>query len=158
MPDAVLAHSFGVRARLRFPGRAGDAAFLKELAARAGALEDVVHVEPRPESASLVVIHVGDFGALAAAAEVAGVFRIAAPVAERPEIPLHFLAQGLVGRLDRVIERHSEGVIDLRDASSLALVAMALLQLARGNVATPATTALWYGLSLLLSDRRTPRR
>ena len=42
----------------------------------------------------------------------------------------------------------------LADLGVLGLLAMAVTQIARGSLAVPATTALWYALQLLLETGR----
>jgi len=154
MLAAEVAHRSAQRLRLRFPHQRGDADFFAKLERSALGVEGVLAATARPATGSLILRHKTDFGTLAARLHDAGVCDIRPhPEDHRPEVEAHHLSDELDSRLYQA----SGGQLDLRAVGAFALVLMAILQIARGRVAVPATTALWYGLSLLMANARGAR-
>ncbi|WP_147361491.1 hypothetical protein [Dichotomicrobium thermohalophilum] len=151
LPSAEVAHRSAQRLRLRFPRQRGDADFFTKLERSALGVEGVLTATGRPATGSLIIRHKSDFDTLAERLRDAGVCNIRpGPEDHRPEVEAHHLSDDLDSRLYQV----SGGQLDLRAVGAFALVLMGILQIARGRVAVPATTALWYGLTLLLANGR----
>jgi len=151
LPRAEVAHCTGQRLRLRFPHERGNADFFAKLERSALFVEGVLAATGRAGTGSLVIRHKSDFDTLAQRLRDEGVCDVRTePEDHRPEIEAHHLSNELDSRLYQV----SGGQLDLRAVGAFALVAMGILQIARGRVAVPATTALWYGLTLLLANAR----
>jgi len=151
LPTAEVAHRSAERLRLRFPRQRGDVDFFAKLERSALFVEGVLAATGRPGTGSLVIRHKSDFDTLANRLRAEGMCDVRTePEDHRPEVEAHHLSDELDARLFQV----SGGQLDLRAVGAFALVAMGILQIARGRVAVPATTALWYGLSLLLANAR----
>jgi hypothetical protein len=124
-PGAFLAHASGGRTRLRVPSRRGDTDYFTACAARLAEFDGVLAVTPRALTASLLVEHDGDFGAIAARARAAGLFALE-PASGEPELARGPAVPGLAGVLG----------------------ALAVVQLLRQRVLPPAITLLWYAASV----------
>ena len=130
-PAAFVAHASGERTRLRVPSRRGDAGYFAACAARLAEIDGVLAVTPRALTASLLVEHDGEFGAIADRARAAGLFAVQTPDAEDDPVPAPALP-GLAGVLG----------------------ALAVVQLFRQRVLPPAVTLLWYAAAV--ASRRQP--
>jgi hypothetical protein len=151
LPRAEVAHRAGQRLRLRFPRHRGDADFFAKLERTALFVEGVLAATGRPATGSLIIRHKSDYDTLAAGLREEGVCDVSPePEDHRPEIEARHLSQELNTRLYEA----SGGQLDLRALAAFGLVMMGVVQLARGQVFAPATTALWYGLTLLLANGR----
>ena len=130
-PAAFTAHASGGRTRLRVPSRRGDADFFTACAARLAEFDGVLAVTPRALTASLLVEHDGDFGAIAERARAAGLFALE-PANDEEELARGPAMPGLAGVLG----------------------ALAVVQLFRQRVLPPAVTLLWYAAAV--ASRRQP--
>lgn len=129
-PGARVAHRLPKRARIVIPARRNDRAFFSAATRLLGTVADVASVVANPVTASLVIEHAGDFGAIAAFASESGLFELEDDAAEivSPALrPLSLL--------------------------SLLLTGFAAFELIPGNVGGKAADALWnsYRESPLLS-------
>lgn len=147
---ACIAHASPERTRLRFPDRRGDVEFFETLCDRIMRLTGVRSVEGRTDTGSLIIEHDAPSEDVLQAAVTAGLFTIgeAAPI-EPPDMNIGAWKK----TLDQTVASTFGGGIDLKMLTALAFILMAVQQLARGNVAPPAATALWYGLTLLFLNR-----
>ncbi len=116
-------------------------------------LSGVQQVEARPATGSLIVTHDGSSDDLIAAAKLAGLFLVE-EIAESYAPGFEVLAWK--ERIDSFLKGTFGSGLDLRAVAAFAFIAMALRQLAAGNVMPPAATALWYGLSILLAGGAPP--
>lgn len=110
-------------------------------------------VEARPATGSLIVTHEGTSDSLIAAAQVAGVFLVE-DITET--YAPSFEAAVWKERFDRFLKDTVGGGIDVPTVAAFVFIAMALRQIAAGRIMPPAATALWYGLSLLLTKGMPP--
>jgi hypothetical protein len=149
LPVALVAHACTGRTRLSFPDRKEQRSFFEQICDATLRLPGVRQVEGRPATGSLIVAHDGTTEALLEAAHESGVFIVPAPpsgpgpASETPEW------QSLLGML---FKDASSPTGAARAASIVALLGMALVQASRGQIMPPATTALWYAMSLLLGS------
>ncbi len=151
LPVAEIAHRAGQRVRLRFARHRGDSGFFARLERRALGVEGVLSATGRPATGSLIIRHKANLDAVACRLRDEGVCNILGePEDHRPEVE----ARNVTRELDARLYEASGGQLDLRAVGAFALVAMGILQIARGQVVVPATTALWYGLTLLLANAR----
>lgn len=151
LPKAEVAHRASQRLRLRFPRQRGDADFFARLERNALFVEGVLAATGRPATGSLIIRHKSDFDTLAQRLREEGVCDVSPePEDHRPEIEARHLSRQLNAQLYEA----SGGQLDLRALAAFGLVLMGVVQIARGQVFAPATTALWYGLTLLLMNGR----
>ena len=161
-PSANLEHLTGERARLRLPSLRREREALEKLAHAMVDLPGVYSVEANPLTAGILIRYQGDFGAISKGALEAGLF-----VIEDPQ-PGPDVMNGLRGRMRNVeamLRRGSAGSIDVNTAAFLFFSLVAMVQLARGRIAMPAFSALWYALNSLRSasfeepdDKGAPRK
>jgi hypothetical protein len=149
VPVARLAHACTGRTRLSFPGRKEQRSFFEQICDGTLRLPGVRQVEGRPATGSLIVTHDGTAEALLEAARASGIFVVEAPAsgpAPASEAPDWQSVLGMA--LADVVNPAGAA----RAAAIVGLLGMALVQAGRGNIMPPATTALWYALSLLLGS------
>jgi hypothetical protein len=147
---AYVAHALPGRIRIKVPACRGQETVLAGFAEILSRAEGVLEVVANPRTGSLLVHHtarvgVGDIGAFAARHRL---FRLAEPVLPVPrDVPEMVRLGGAT--LNAGLRSLTHGEVDIRTASFVALVVMALIQLARGQVMAPATTLLWTAYELV---------
>jgi hypothetical protein len=145
-PLLRLAHRADRRLRLKLaePPPGGDAlqAFVDRLAGTRG----VRRARLRPTTGSVILDLALPAGEVLAALETAGVARLAPPP---PTVPVGVAVEATLAQADAGLSRATDGALDLRTALGLALAGAAVVQLARGRVAGPATTLGMAAWSLL---------
>jgi len=139
------AHAVPGRLRLRAAGRL-DRATLAGLVDRIAAVEGVAGIVARPNTGSLILTLHDTADAVEERLATLGIARIGPPAAPPP---VGQVVQFGMLKLDSDIKRHSEGALDLRSTIALLLSAGAVMQLARGRIAGPATTLAMTAFSLL---------
>lgn len=145
-PGAIkvrLAHVTRGRARLRLAQRL-DRDGMLALADRLGALPGAMRVLVRPNTGSVIVEANRDEAALREALE--GSDAIVLLPAEKP-MKVGQAAQFGILKLDYEIRHGTDDALDFRSAIGVLLLTGAAIQLARGNVAGPATTLFLSALS-----------
>ena len=146
----VRAHAAAGRLRLRAPDGL-DKAALPGLLDRLAEVEGVRHAVARPNTGSLILTIVDPPEAVEARIAARGIAKIGPPPAPPP---LGQVVQIGILKLDADIRRQSEGAIDLKSGLALLLAAGAVMQLARGRVAGPATTLALAAYGLLDPARK----
>lgn len=149
LPVGYLAHECAGRTRLSFANRKNERAFFEAVCNAALSLPGVSHVEGRPATGSVIVTHTGPASTVLDAARARGVF----DVQVQPSEPA---GGDQLGAWHSLIGEPMTGAQSTpnfaRTTTILTLLFMALVQAMRGQVMPPATTALWYALSLLLGQ------
>lgn len=148
-PAALIAHEIPGRLRARLTG-ALERAALTALADRIAATPGVRRVTVRPNTGSVIVESDPALGPIAAKLTAGGVLRLK-PEPTPP--PVEQAAQFGLMRLDAEVARRTEGAFNFHSALATLLMLGALVQIARGNVAGPATTLAMSALSLLERSR-----
>jgi hypothetical protein len=147
LPRAYVVHRLGGRMRLKVPEKRKDAQWLAETAERLERLAGVEGVQTAPMTGSLL-IHCEDSGELEELVSQSKLFQLTpGPIPKRPA--LEPLVRG-VAHSDHKTERHTLGGGDLRTLLSLVFVALAIVQLVRGQIWVPAISLLWYAATLAL--------
>jgi hypothetical protein len=147
MTTAHVCHRIAGRTRLRVPERRGDAVYFAQVHSALAGHEGVGRCDVNPATASILIEHSVSLEALAEFAVQAGLFRLGelmpaiVPGRERAR-------QGL-RRLDRELTRASNGELDLATVAGAGLLALAAVQLLRGQVLAPASTLTWYALATM---------
>lgn len=180
--SAVVVHTLPGRTRLRIPDRQRDAVYFSEMARRLSEHPQVKRVAVNPDTASILIEHDGTIDAIAA--EFTDKLRLvlhatpARSVAVRPPqfspaalLQLFALACILLSayqlRRGRLIGAATENWWNAFNAwrkmkepgTAIALLAAGLVQLARGQVLSPAVSLVFYALNLRRMSAATgPRR
>jgi hypothetical protein len=146
-PRAYRVHRTPGRIRFKIPGRRGDRAFFDEIAELLRRFSTVTKVDCNPLTGSLLLHHLGDIDgepmqpALNALAEIVELELSSPPVARR--------LRADVVEVDQSIQRFTRGALDLSTATALGLLALAGIQLLRGQQPVIAVSLAWYATELL---------
>lgn len=147
--SAYLSHVATGRVRIKIPERRGDEAYFYALETALSARLDIQRVQVSARTGSALLFHDGslDLNALAAQAKDQGWFQLdlTPPVPES----LSGLISRQLDRLDHLMRRFSGSRLDNPSLIFLALAVLAVRQIAKGQVAPPAATTLWYLYELL---------
>jgi len=140
-----VVHAIDGRLRLRVD-RGADASAMEDLAERIAALPGVDRVVARPNTGSVIVHSRGPVEDVVEALSAG----LGAKVRSQPKPPpvAQSLQLGLM-KLDADLRRTTDKSVDLRALLVLLLLFAAIVQLARGRVAGPATTLAMTAFSLL---------
>lgn len=147
-----LAHQMPGRLRLRTLQPA-TAAEMADLVDRVAKIPGLTRVVGRPRTGSLIVEGSGPEGEIARLLQEHGAARIVTEHAHFAP-PIDQALQFGVARLDDEIASRTEKALRLHSLLALVLLFAAIVQLARGQIAGPATTLLMSALSLLEQPQR----
>lgn len=160
LPSAQLVHHALGRTRFRVPDKRRDTAYFERVAAALSRGPGVESVQYNPVTGSVLALHHGDPAALARAAEAEGLFRLAADTPKS-----HGVTERVAERfqsLNRQLKFLSRGELDLPGLLFLGLIAMAVEAIRREQIIAPASTLLWYALSVVIMfvqrQQNTPAR
>jgi Heavy metal associated domain 2 len=143
---AHVAHSVAGRTRLRVHNRHHDRAFFHDLENRLARFPQVQSLETNPRTGSVLVHHSGSaFDLLMLAAE-AGLGEM---IDFEPPEPVASQLQSQFALLDEIVQRATEGRLDLSTLAIFGLFTLAGIQLVRGNQPVIAVTLIWYAAELL---------
>jgi Heavy metal associated domain 2 len=140
-------HDLPGRTRFKIPERRGDQAFFNDVCERLRKYPSVREVEANPVTGSLLLQYAGELesepvqAALNALAELVELELSAPPVAKR------LRADAI--EVDQTIRRFTHGALDLGSAAALGLLALAGVQLLRGQQPVSAISLAWYATELL---------
>lgn len=152
--SAYVVHRLRGRLRLRLPQRKGEADYFATLRERLLALPGVVEIRANPLSGSVLCHYEGgDEAALMTQLEQALELRL--EEGEPPRSPALQPLESGMQHLEQLLQQQSGGGTDLRALLFLTLAGLALRQILRGEIMTPAVPLIWYALQTL---RETPPR
>lgn len=144
-PVLEIQHAVPGRARLR-PAKLLDAAALTALGERIAAVPGLRRVLTRPATGSLILEFTGPPEPLFEAIGAHGIARVRAPA---PPPPIRQVAKLGILRADLAVQARTGQTLDLDTAVALVLLAGAAVQVARGQVAAPATSLLLGAVTML---------
>ncbi|WP_371036377.1 hypothetical protein [Rhodosalinus sp. FB01] len=150
-PRLCLVHRSGRRVRLRFQSPVPQGAALAAFADGLADLTGVARALVRPRTGSVIIETLAPAGEVLEALAGSDLVRIVD--APRPVAVGQVMQLGLA-RTDMELARRTEGALDLRSTLAVALLGAAIVQLARGRVAGPATTLAMTAFSLLERGKR----
>lgn len=115
----------------------------------------VREVTVNPSTGSVLIVHEGEFAAIARRGEETGLFSITGGESRGNTPPRYVQATvGAYRAVDERLKGLTGGEIDLAGASFLALAGTGIYQIARGRFGAPAWyTAFWYALNIFLKTR-----
>jgi|TARA_R100001086_G_scaffold32145_1_gene14591 hypothetical protein len=138
-------HILEKRARLRADPKLDREALLS-LANRFASVPNVRRALVRPSTGSVILETFGPVETVLAHVAEEGIAKITQP----PKTPpVHQMMQLGVMRMDMDVKKRTGDALDLRTTVGLALLGGAIVQLARGQIAGPATTLALSAISLL---------
>jgi hypothetical protein len=146
-PVAVKVHELPGRARFRVPERRGDVAYFRDVEEAFDLCPGVLVVEARAKTGSLLIRHEGDLDPVWRFARERRLFVPETPERTAPDALDRVLADA--HQLDAWFRRSSGGEISVGTIVTFALLAMSVVQLARGQVLAPAVTLAWYAATVL---------
>lgn len=141
LPEARIEHRLPGRLRLRLPAMRGDTVYFRELEEAIATHPGLGSVTVSPTTASVLFedLELGDRN-FARLAREQGWFEVRAP-AHRPT--------GRAARRDVIDPGVKAAMREMRPSLALILVALALLQAARGQLMVPALSLLWFAYVLV---------
>jgi hypothetical protein len=146
---AYLSHLATGRVRLKIPAKRGDEEYFQALKTALAARSDIDEVQVSAKTGSVLILHSGalDLAALAQQAAGQGWFEFdpTPPALES----LNSLIRRQIDQVDAWMRRFSGSRLDNPSLIFLAFAVLAARQIAKGHIAPPAATALWYMYELL---------
>lgn len=142
-----MVHRSPGRVRLRVPARRGDRALFERIERSLGDVDGVRGVETNSKTGSVLIHYSGKLDALILRAAANGLGDMLDLALSVPPVALR--VRGGVRSLDSAIRRITDGEMDLSTVASLALLAMAGVQLRRGQQPAVAVSLAWYASELL---------
>ncbi len=146
---AYLSHIATGRIRLKIPAKRGNEEYFQALKTALAARSEVDEVQVSARTGSVLILHRGslDLAALAQQAEGQGWFQLD-PTLPVPE-SLNSLIRRQIDQVDALMRRFSGSRLDNPSLIFLAFAVLAVRQIAKGHIAPPAATTLWYMYELL---------
>jgi hypothetical protein len=142
---ACLVHGLPGRTRLRLPAQRGRPACFAELVERLQACPGVQRVVANPDTASLLLEHHVPFADIVVFARQQELFDLE---------PSSAISAGVTTYRDWLSRQLQAGRhLNVRSLVVSGLVALSLVQIARGQILAPASTLLWYAWHLQGLDR-----
>jgi hypothetical protein len=152
LPTAYRVHTLPGRLRLRVPEKRKDEDWLEETASQVAEMPGVLAVKVGITTGSLLIHHDPQLDVAAQIAD-AGLATVESQSDAPSRDGLSALSASL-SAIDKEVRQFSLGSADLRALFFLLLVGMAVRQILRGDIVTPAVPLLWYALSLVLPSPR----
>lgn len=158
-PFAYVKHQLPGRVRLKIPQKKGDADYFARIAKSFAKFPGIAQLQFNPTSGTVLIRHdaaKAQFSNISEFAQTNGLFSIAEPLPEKPfsipHQPIARLTSTRLNRFDQSLIELSEGLIDSRSLFFLILTGMAVHQIARGKIMTPATSLIWGAIELLREE------
>jgi len=158
-PAAYIKHQLPGRVRLKIPQKKGDLGYFDRIAKLFAKFPGIAQLQLNPAAASVLICHDGmeaQFGKISEFAQTKGLFRITEQPEEEtfsiPHQPIATLTSAGLNRVDESLMELSQGLIDSRSLFMLILTGLAVHQIARGNIMTPAASLLWGAIELLREE------
>ena len=157
LPTGFVVHAMRGRLRVRVPDRRRDAGYFAGAAAHLAACPGITAVEANIRTGSLLISHTVDAAAVDGYARAGKLFAMAAaPAADATATPPSEQWFAAIASANRHFAAASGGRGDLRTMLAALFLVMAIVQAARGRIAVPAISALWYALRALSIGQRWP--
>lgn len=144
---AYAVHRLPGRVRFKVPERRADRRFFDEIDRRLRRLPSVKAVKTDPVTGSVLVEHKGEIADLVKETFGADVGELVEMVLSTPPVARRLRSE--ITTIDRSIRDFTGGEIDLGTLASLGLLAMAAVQLVRGQQPAMAVSLGWYATELL---------
>lgn len=155
-PSAFIKHQLPGRVRLKVPAKRGDFRYFNRMAEVFAECAGITQLQLNPFAASILVCHGADtpFNEIVSFAENKGLFGLTEKPADYdsvliPNLPISTLTSFKIDQIDDSLLNLSQNRLNIRSILFLALIGLAIHQIARGNFMAPAATLLWYALELL---------
>ena len=153
LPVAKISHQTSERLRLRIPSRKGDSEYFDLLQNKLANISGVETLKINPSTSSVLIVHKGNGADLIEFGKQNNLFAL-----EEDKSPSYHnaLTKGVVGGfnfLNNIIKKIFKHELDVPAIAFIALISVAIYQIARGNFRAPAWyTALWYGMNIFLKS------
>ena len=143
-PAGVVVHDSPGRVRLRVHGRVGDRAWFERVVHALAVCPGVRQVSGSPLTGSLLILHEGEFGAVARYAQAESLFELVAPRRPRPFARM----ENEVQRLDDTLRAATGQRWGVSGLAFYGLVGASLWQLVQGRVLPPTVTLAFQALNV----------
>ena len=147
--DAYVSHVTQGRLRIKILSKKGDTSFFSSLAERLSGCAGIDRVEANALTGSVLVLHTVDAEVIAGYGDANHVFRL--EKREQQQTTMSRRISETFKSLNKEVANFTVGEINLPGVAFLALLAMGIYQISRGNfVAIPWYTAFWYAMNIFL--------
>lgn len=157
-PSAYVKHQLPGRVRLKIPQKRGDLGYFDRIAKLFASFPGITQLQFNPAAASVLICHDAEqtpFGHITEFAQTNGLFSITEQPEETfsiPHVPIATLTSTGLNRFDESLMELSQGLIDSRSLFLLILTGLAVRQIAKGRIMTPAASLLWGAIELLREE------
>jgi len=149
LADAYVSHVTQGRLRIKILSKKGDTSFFSSLAERLSGCAGIDRVEANALIGSVLFLHTVDAEVIAGYGDANHVFRL--EKREQQQTTMSRRISETFKSLNKEVANFTGGEINLPGAAFLALLAMGIYQISRGNfVAIPWYTAFWYAMNIFL--------
>lgn len=153
MPVAKISHQTPERLRIKIPSRKGDIEYFDSLQDKFTNFAEVETLKINPSTSSVLIIHNKSNGVdFIKFGKQQNLFTLE----DKSPSYHNTLTKGVVGGfnfLNDIIKRIFSRELDIPAIAFIALISVAIYQIARGNFRAPAWyTALWYGMNIFLKS------
>jgi hypothetical protein len=153
-PTGNVVHALRGRLRVKVPDRRRNGAYFSAVAAELAGCPGVQSVEANALTASLLIVHDTENQTVAQFALDRGLLKMDFSPARAAETTDAERWLGALSDASTRITAASGGRGDLTSALAGIFLILAVIQLARRQVAVPAVTALWYAIEALSLGQR----
>jgi hypothetical protein len=149
MPKALMTSMGPGRVRFRIPIKRGDAIYFNRIRSELESLPEVIAIRVNPLSASVLILHHGDFdlGQLVQWARSRRLFSV--PRQPDRRLTLGEMMWHKTKQVESALETLTRGRIDLETSFFFLFLVLGLSQVWRGQIMQPAIPLLWRAMDLL---------
>ena len=160
-PKAHISHQMKQRTRIRIPSHRHSVSFFTELEQKLSRHENVEKVQSNPVTASVLIIHRGDFNEIATFSKSHHLFVIEKEI--RPETPksnepwINSIAEKITN-LDQALKGSTQNRWDLPTASATGIIGLSMVQMFRKQWLPPAWTLLCEAYVIFVQNKETKKK
>ncbi len=159
-PSAYIKHQLPGRVRLKIPQKRGDFGYFDRIAKLFADCPGIIQLQLNPSAASILICHAAEtqLRNIIKFAQTNGLFTITKQpkeIVSIPQLPIATLTSTSLNRFDKSLMDLSQGLLDSRSLFLLTLTGLAIHQITRGNIMTPAASLFWYAIELLREENVT---
>jgi hypothetical protein len=147
LPAAEIVHDMQGRMRFRIPSRKRDEGYFASLEQHFGSCDMVEAVEVQPLTGSLLLVHHGSAHDLVEYAQAHNLFTLKESV--HMQKPVSSTLQKAFQHADDWLQNRTEGSYDVKEVALVGLLAVAGIQMLRGQFLGPASNFVWYVAGLV---------
>jgi len=151
--DTFISHSAKGRTRLKVPSQKRKGTFFERLSGELKEVPGITQIQTNPLSGSVLILHTELSDGLSTWIKAHPGLTLKTGSSLHPN-DVHQKISGTFEEANGRIRRFTKGELDIPTLSFIALLAVGLYQISRGNFTAPAWyTAFWYALNIFLKSK-----